>query len=395
MSRGGLDSERFHNALHRLVQEAVEPVKHMEVTWSAQEMSKRISKYIRNAAASEEVLAKDGFPDAAKLLIDYGMSAFSAACEDRAWFFEIDLVPAFNAAAWELYADKRRRVNYDQLTRFVRSEFERQVDHTLVSKSLWDVCHQVFRDSVIAGKVYNAMWKTWSNSVQEAKDDYRPHLTDRKRSESFLQLWLEASMSRAWTALQDTGALTEQNMIKVFKGATKPFGGGTDFTCIPKELVHQWPPSHSFDDFITGAVRKLVHSWETESYRPAKKRKTKAPAWDEAKPEAAEEEEEAAEMNPEEDEFAPAEEAEDLPDDGVEEPPDVAEAPLGHPRCTSVEDCIGKPEDRLVQHVLDDAEQESSGDVYCETCWASFLQEQGRQLEGRWLDDGTPYPVTG
>ena len=36
----------------------------------------------------------------------------------------------------------------------------------------------------------------------------------------------------------------------------------------------------------------------------------------------------------------------------------------------------------------------SPGDTYCETCWASFL-EQNKQLEGVWQEDGTPYDLAG
>mmetsp|Transcript_38798 Transcript_38798/g.88192 ORF Transcript_38798/g.88192 Transcript_38798/m.88192 type:complete len:135 (-) Transcript_38798:143-547(-) len=60
-----------------------------------------------------------------------------------------------------------------------------------------------------------------------------------------------------------------------------------------------------------------------------------------------------------------------------------------HPDCTSVEDCLGQPGDRLVRHMISDGQ----GDIYCETCWASFLQSNP-QLEGVWEDGdmaGAPY----
>merc|ERR1712107_226589 len=44
----------------------------------------------------------------------------------------------------------------------------------------------------------------------------------------------------------------------------------------------------------------------------------------------------------------------------------------GHPMCTSVEDCIGSISDALVQHMLGSEEE---GDVYCQTCWESFLKK--------------------
>merc|ERR1719336_2987087 len=59
---------------------------------------------------------------------------------------------------------------------------------------------------------------------------------------------------------------------------------------------------------------------------------------------------------------------------------DQPELPLeegGHPLCTSQEDCQGTEEDPLIRHLLNGR----PGDVYCRTCWTSFL-EQNPHLEG-------------
>ena len=49
----------------------------------------------------------------------------------------------------------------------------------------------------------------------------------------------------------------------------------------------------------------------------------------------------------------------------------------GHPECTSQEDCQGSVEDVLIRHILNG----KPGDIYCKTCWESFLQ-QNPHLEG-------------
>lgn len=56
---------------------------------------------------------------------------------------------------------------------------------------------------------------------------------------------------------------------------------------------------------------------------------------------------------------------------------DELDEPGGHPECTSQEDCMGSPADRLWQHVLNG----KSCDVYCATCWASFTA-MSLELEG-------------
>merc|ERR1711941_121655 len=75
-------------------------------------------------------------------------------------------------------------------------------------------------------------------------------------------------------------------------------------------------------------------------------------------------------------------EVEPAPRNGAESGSDI-ENPLGHPDCTSAEDCMGSPTDRLVRHILDGAD----GDLYCEICWESF-KETNPHLEGRFEDDG-------
>merc|ERR1712137_322431 len=53
------------------------------------------------------------------------------------------------------------------------------------------------------------------------------------------------------------------------------------------------------------------------------------------------------------------------------QPEDVDEEIQKHPECTSGEDCIGSSSDKLVRHILEG----DMGDLYCESCWQSFLEQ--------------------
>ncbi len=50
----------------------------------------------------------------------------------------------------------------------------------------------------------------------------------------------------------------------------------------------------------------------------------------------------------------------------VDDGPPVEDLEDGCLGCASEEDCIGSGDDHLVQH-------DSSGDLYCESCWDSFF----------------------
>merc|ERR1719499_629384 len=64
-----------------------------------------------------------------------------------------------------------------------------------------------------------------------------------------------------------------------------------------------------------------------------------------------------------------------------------------HPKCTSAEDCVGRPESKLILHVLEGLQ----GDVYCERCFRGFLSDNPT-FQGQWVDGpqaGQPYGGAG
>jgi len=176
--------------------------------------------------------------------------------------------------------------------------------------------------------------------------------------EDFMKKWLDDSMRRAWSAIQSNESIiTEGNVCRLFQHLMAPFGNDHPFCCIPVVFTRkigqpprEWP-------FIRTAVKDLFRSWSEESSMPMAKKKRK--------------------MNHSAPSIVKAEIKEEV-NDHVASSTYVDEDVLrqvepggGHPMCTSVEDCIGSISDPLVQHMLGSEE----GDVYCQTCWESFLKK--------------------
>jgi len=94
---------------------------------------------------------------------------------------------------------------------------------------------------------------------------------------------------------------------------------------------------------------------------------------------------------PREEQDEPLEE-QDEPQEEQDEPQDMEaeteaaeaaeECNVRHPRCTSEEDCIGTPSNRLVQHLFNG----QPGDIYCEPCWDAFCVHTP-SLDGTIVDE--------
>mmetsp|Transcript_49653 Transcript_49653/g.118243 ORF Transcript_49653/g.118243 Transcript_49653/m.118243 type:complete len:337 (-) Transcript_49653:61-1071(-) len=315
MNRNFLDGNTFHEKLSEAVSKAVQPIAHREMDWSPQEMTKRIARYMRSQLSVEEVYAEKTYPEVSNKYVHYVMGSYQAACEDKAWFFELDLVDAFVYASWELYRALGLHVNWQDLNHTVRVAFEHELDQIMVRRALWDLCEVIFgRDTLPMQKVYTALWKTWPAAVASCKSDSRPY-PDREKAEMFLKEWIESSMNRAWGPLQDTDALSEDNMMELWRRVVYPFGVRNEFSTVPQELLRRRLRG-SFHSFTDNTVRSLVRSWESESSRPAKRRNKSSRAvpssWQTKEEEANPEDEEEEEQLQLEEEEGPLPEDEEL-----------------------------------------------------------------------------------
>eukprot|EP00747_Dinoflagellata_sp_TGD_P018947 gnl/TRDRNA2_/TRDRNA2_126840_c1_seq1.p1 gnl/TRDRNA2_/TRDRNA2_126840_c1~~gnl/TRDRNA2_/TRDRNA2_126840_c1_seq1.p1 ORF type:complete len:421 (-),score=66.67 gnl/TRDRNA2_/TRDRNA2_126840_c1_seq1:60-1322(-) len=390
-----LDPEKLYERIHKQLQDsvggAVAKVMNQETQWSESELTKRVVRYIYNSAKNPDLLTMP-WEEAVAKLVDQAMHSYHASCGEKQWFFEIDLNPSFVTACWEVCragaASQPRspKFTYSKLQEAVNAAYEDYLDRVLLRKAMWDATAATFKDATVQNKVYNALSKTWEPCLNDTQSNGRP-MADLERVESFAKKWIDDSMRRAWCALENTPqTLSEQSAIRLFQNLVAPFGDEHPFSCIPGVLTEQIGRPPRDWQFIKTAVKSLFASWKAEEQqRPAKRRKTSSsqpavslpPAKEELDEGECEDECEGECEDECEDEDGPPMDQSDVASD---------DRPDGHPQCTSSEDCIGSPSERLVRHVLEG----DPGDLYCEVCWKSFLG-QNSVLEGIWDDDGMPF----
>jgi len=410
------EQKSVHDNLYRDVTTAVEKVHHLEQTWTESDMVKRIVKHIYKSASEPDLLKLTG-EEAIKKLVVCAMERYSAACQEKAWFFEINLVEVFLNVAWTLRLAPRQR--YEYVEELVRTEYEVFLDRCLLVKGITHATHSSFNDDIVRQKVYNSLYRTYDNALSEVVLDMRP-ISDSERMKAFTKRWINESMQRAWSAVDGSldsadRKLTEGTVTRLFSNLVRPFGADHPFSCLPEMwFVDQGgAPARSWP-YIRQTVSNMFASWEKESAsskKPAKKRKKKATE-DEEKISLDEDEE--VEMGiPQDHELFQARQADVVDDELFEGEPggdqdpenpncrseeDVVDDELfegepggdQNPNCTSEEDCVGSASDRLVQHLLKEGRL---GDRYCVPCWCSFLQ-QNSQLEGVYEDNGATFDTS-
>jgi len=408
--------ESIHTNLFNIVGEAVAPVVTTEKTWSQQEMVKHIVRYIYRAAQSPELLTLR-WQELGKRLVDQAMGSYGSACQDRQWFYEIDLSQAFASAAWELLClNGKPRVRFSQIKELVEQEYEECLDKTLLTKAMWEATSMIFSDIKAQSKIYTALHKTYQGALEETMADSRP-LEKLQRVEIFIRKWIDDSMRRAWCSLEAVeDTLTDKCVLRLFQALVAPFGDEHPYSCIPDCLTRGIGRPPREWKFIGQVVKQLFHTWKIEamssgiggSSRKRRKGSSAAPvAYSEASPEhlncfahkarcfsetppwKSEKAEPFLEREPSP---AGSSDPEDGPVDDMEEVEEAEEADEAedesdvkrqqHPDCTSAEDCVGYRGQHLIRHMVDRAQQ---GDIYCEECWRNFL-EINRNLQGVWQD---------
>jgi len=376
--------KRIHDQLYHHVGEAVEPVQDLEKQWTPTQMISRIVRYIYKSASNEE-LQRQHWRECVKNLVAGAMHGYSSACQEKEWFFEINLIPAFQSAAWELLRANRSNPSYGVLEELIQVEYEEKLDRILLVKAMWDAARHTFRGNDTAvSKVYASLGKTYDVALDEAVADNRP-IPDEVRMEHFMKRWINESMQRCWSSFEGSDRLiTERSVTKLFGNLVAPFGDEHPFSCVPSIFFPggERPPSNWH--YIRVAAKNMFESWERERTAPSGKRRKRAGGVRVANEDAAAEVQ--PELHPEEAEDQAASEEEGQVS-GDEDAISAAEGAEGvHPGCTSAEDCIGSADDRLVQHVMNG----EHGDIYCEACWQSFLGTNSK-LHGVFQDSNEPY----
>merc|ERR1712012_175618 len=100
------------------------------------------------------------------------MGGYSAACGDKPWFFELDLIPVLCIAVWEIvrHSPVKPIANYPELEQVVASAYEDVMDGRLLEKAMWDCAHETFTDLQVCNKIYKALQNGHEPAVSEASN---------------------------------------------------------------------------------------------------------------------------------------------------------------------------------------------------------------------------------
>ena len=132
-------------------------------------MTNRIVGYIARAVLKELPLSS---PEAMMKMVDSAMQSFSAACQNKPWFYEINLVNAFVGVIMVVEKQEGCSHGYIQemesLYDMVRLQCEAYQDRILLNRAMWDSVGATFKDDKVAAKVYKALSNTWDSVLQES-----------------------------------------------------------------------------------------------------------------------------------------------------------------------------------------------------------------------------------
>jgi len=336
------------------------------------DINKKIVKHLFKGCSDPELLTMP-WQQACKELVERSMSGYSGACCELEWFFDIDLVPAFMVPAYELVARSGKNVPETAIQEILQAEYEAELDRKLLEKALWDVSARLFKEEKVHSKVYQSLSKSYWPAFEEVLQDGNLHremmygldeATELRRVEAFARRWLDDAIVRAWATIEasDIG-LNQQMLMRLVKELVAPFGEEHPYSCLPGAFIdHLGRPPQDWA-YIRAMVNDLFRSWAGDG-SAKKKRKTGG----------------GGKPRPPQDEF----ETTMISSTRVSVPiePEPEGEAMGHPQCTSGDDCIGTPLHGLIQHIHNG----KPGDIYCEACWESFCQRnpnlKGEPYEG-------------
>ena len=397
--------------LWQVVGEAVSVVAVKESSWTTHDMTRRLVGYIMSAASNKRLQGLSWI-HCIKMFVGDAMDRFASACEDKDWFFEIDLVPAFLDSSWAVvqrFSCQQTRV--PEVKCQVQEIVQDKLDAVVLTKAISLATRATFKDDCVVHKVISCLRKTHDIVSREVAD-----LADGRMlgslTQCFVQRWIVESMHRCWTSVGSEAPLqlNEASVIGLFEKLVIPFGDDHPYTCIPLGRGEERPQKDWL--FIRGVVSSMFDAWNKDSCGSANKRKRKRSGCDGAEGMAEEvavrfeaATEKLAEfvdgrvnvptrgVSQKSDEGDPGclheelaaglhqherrepQEQEECSSDlsGIVVPTDFACISAGdksgHPECTSLQDCLGSPDCRLIRHL----DESGSGDVYCEACWNVFI----------------------
>lgn len=267
--------QRIREQLYHQVGEAVEPVADLEREWSQRKMTRRIVRYIYKAAKKED-LTKLCWSECVKKLVSSTMDTYAAECQERDWFFEINLTPAFVSAAWELSKSRQQGMSAERLDELVHMEYESVLDRILLITAMWRAANNAFSDHSVVSKVYDAVLESYDMVLDEAIVQNRP-IPDHTRMRHFTKRWIHESMQCCWNSVDnaDGGTITERSVTTLFANLVAPLGDDHPYSCIPNTFYPDGDRPHRNWRYIRHTVKRMFDSWARGQSAPSSKRRKK------------------------------------------------------------------------------------------------------------------------
>lgn len=369
----------LHEATYEEVTRAVAQIAHMdsgEGAWGEAEIVKRLNRYICRACADPEVLEKLGnWRKLCELVVQRSMHGYSVACGETAWFYDIDLAPAFARVCWEILETAGMHIPPQAVHEAVQLDYQDILERRMLDKAMWNTIRDTFANEgeKVQSKIFGAVSKSYWTHVDEAVVKYpRNEHEDLRVVQEFIKSWMNDSMKRAWNSLpaadaQSTDTLPSDVVSQLFEGLVVPFGEENPFTCIPGAILERIGRPPAGWDYCRTAAEEVMNQYNGEDDGgPARKKRRGGGGEDW-------QEQGGAAWG--------ARQGKNRGGKGNQGKGRSAAGAVGNPSCTSSVDCVGRETDRLVQHVL----HGKPADIYCETCWLSF-SARNPTLEGNYLD---------
>lgn len=348
-------------------------------TWSIQETLKRITTYIYKAGSQREVL-REPWEKAIRTFVSSAMSSYTGPCTWQRWFLEVDLRGTMEGVAWYLMqANDGSPLTRGQVNAIAAKVHDEEFIDAWLRRNIYNSVHTVFNckvDQKTLGKIVYAVCKSRETVLRGFREDGR---APTARLDTFLKLWVEDAMGRAWSSLGEEGAadlLSEDAMVRTFELLTAPRGEAYRDTCLPLDILKAPRPEKGWPA-IGREVRRVLNSWfPVRRKRSASVGRAPSPR-DPSPPRKAARAEVRTQRHDEEPRGrSPL-------SDGVGSC--GAGDAAGHPSCIVFSlgepgECQGSEGSGLVQHLL---HGKTPRDVYCDECWEYSLLERPRMCMKR------------
>merc|ERR1712039_330059 len=217
------------------------------------------------------------------------MHGYSKACQERDWFFSIDMAPVFHGVVSQIVANNGIAVPDELLYEACVIEYEDKLDKILLDRAMWEAASGTFSgalDEKSVTKVFHALSKAYWPALDEVLQqslmaDFQGWLSPEQelhRVEQFFQKWASDSMSRCWGAIQDSETiLTPELAETLFRTLLAPFGDEDPFSCVPQIFTEQIGRPPSDWAFIAQCLTQVYSQWGPGA-PPQSKRARKAAA---------------------------------------------------------------------------------------------------------------------